>query len=352
MLHRLSRAITLLDAFVLNTGAHRDIKHTAPIDWKQLFLEQVALTLHENPHLSDIVEVSTEEGGGRFTVKPKPGVTVDAIAARLSTCVSEYERWAATELDFPQLYTDLLKLSVSAIHDIFTGSEGEQVPGLSFDMAILEQVYTTKSVPFCEPWSTQLDLSFESGGDRGRAIVCPDPRSLTGPSREVWARMATIPGTFYRSWIERAYHALPHELFHCVQSFTKEFYDGGKWFSEYGATAVCVNVLYYMARAREFREAHPEAERLFPAGFLEMLMVDLERDVSRLREEFRETECVDALYAQWAGSGGRGSPEKLMEIEGASYYAKCRIALDAPYIASTEKTKFRELILQCLDSHK
>lgn len=351
-LFALSQAATLLDAFVLNKDARCDTKHSAPIDWGQRFLEQSALTLQENTMLSDVVEIVKNKDGG-LTVAPKPGVTTEALTARLHECGDEYERRAEAELDFPRLYGDLLELSVAAIQDIFTETESASAgTGLPFDPAQLGQVYTTKSVPFCEPWSAQFDLSFESGGDKGRAIACPDPRRLTGPSREAWARMVTTPGAFYRPWVERAYHALPHELFHCVQSFTKGFCDSGKWFSEFGATAVSVNLLHYMARSHEFREAHPKAKSLLPQGSLEALMVDLEREASHLREAFRGTEWVETLYARWAGSFGREAPERLTSVEGASYYAKNRIALDAPYIGSVEKSEYRDLMLKCLDSHK
>ena len=353
-LFALSQAATLLDAFVLNKDARCDTKHSAPIDWGQRFLEQTALTIQENAMLSDVVGIAKGEDE-RLAVVPKPGVTPDALALRLRECETEYERRAEAELDFPRLYEDLLRLSVAAVQDIFTRETGEEdsAPAeLPFDPAQLGEVYTTKSVPFCEPWSAQFDLSFESGGDKGRAIACPDPRCLTGPSREAWGRMVATPGAFYRPWVERAYHALPHELFHCVQSFTRGFCDSGKWFSEFGATAVSVNLLHYMACSQEFREAHPAAKSLLPQGFLEELMVDLEREASHLRESFRGTEWVETLYARWAGSFGREAPERLTSVEGASYYAKNRIALDAPYIEGVEKSEYRVLMLKCLDSHK
>ena len=351
-----SQAATLLDVFVVNKGTQHPVKHRNNVDWSQEFLRHIAHTIDKNPKLSDIVEV-TQGRDGKFSVSAKPGVTADALAGRLHECQHESEHNAETEVDFPGLYADLAKLTVAAIEDIFTegnDSEGNATPAQEakvFDVAKLREVYTTKTVPFCEEWSAQLDISFESGADRGRAIACPDPHSLTGPSREAWGKMVATPGAFYRSWVARTYHAIPHEVFHCVQSFTAGFCDKGKWFSEFGATAVCVNLLCYMARAQAFREAHPAAERLFPQGSLELLMVDLEQTVGHLREAFAEAEWVEDLYVRWESSFGREAPERLTTVPGASYYAKSRIALGAPYIGSTNKQEYRDLVLMCLDTH-
>ena len=189
----------------------------------------------------------------------------------------------------------------------------------------LKDVHTGTIVPFGEPWSAQLDMSFETAPSG--CVTCPDPHAFSKATYDAWTTMsASSSARFYAEWVLRCYTAFPHEITHVVQNAV-HFHDSslGGWKSEYGASVLSGPVL-----VAAVLHSCKDSKELFPHGFatLHSILSAWQFEVAHQQKLFDCTKNVNIVEVQnqWSSTKGVYIPEKIiLDTPGAALFLKSSI---------------------------
>lgn len=241
-----------------------------------------------------------------------------AATARVEAALSP-----AAGFSYPRLCARLAALCACVWRDVLLARVCPRPP---LRGAVPARVCTVRTVPFGEPWSVQLDMSFETGPDG--TVACPDPHALAPAVRAAWRTGSPTAGAAYHAeWLLRCYTALAHEVAHVVQN-ALGFRDRtpGGWRAEYGASALAgpglVAAALYAPPA-----AAAAAATLFPGGAAALRRVQAawERETAHLARVHAGTAAANALAAWTRSAGACVPPPAVLATPGAAYYLKTSV---------------------------
>lgn len=246
-----------------------------------------------------------------------PAADADA-AVRLEAALGP-----AAGFSYPRVCARLAALCVGVWRDVLLAHVCPRAP---LRGAVPARVRTVCTVPFGEPWSVQLDMSFETAPDG--TVACPDAHALAPAVRAAWRAGSPSAGAHYHAeWLLRCYTALAHEAVHVVQNAVgfRDRTPGG-WRAEYGASALAGPGLVAAALyAPPGSTAAADAAALFPGdarAALHALLAAWERETAHLARVHAGTAAAAALAAWTHSAGAHVPPRALLETPGAAYYLK------------------------------
>ncbi|KAH3763139.1 hypothetical protein Pelo_5017 [Pelomyxa schiedti] len=214
-------------------------------------------------------------------------------------------------------YVRLMEAITARIVDILLQMCRDFIP--PEDHALFKQIHPVPVIPFNEPWSAQIDIAFEGGGEGGNCVAFPNPNNFGETQIRAWEGLAARPGRTHRDFFFRCYRSTPHEVVHCFQSKLKQC-DKGGWIAEHDASFLSGTLLQVLFTS--------DADHvLFPEGLFDDIMLNWHEEVEHEKRKFHH---MESEYLSWRTSCGFQTPTEVVTgTPGASYYFKNRIALEA-----------------------